>query len=185
MKHPSSRELFAYWDERRGARLAPDRGEIEPGAIRRALGDTFILGATPSGDLAFRLAGTRVCALFGRELRERPFWSLWAPHQLAPVRAAAESVLADTRGLVAAVTGRTEDGTQIELEFLLLPLRHRGSHRLRLIGTIAPLSVPFWIGSYPLGDLVLGSWRQLATQPAPRFVAAPSPRLTVHQGGRR
>ena len=30
MKHPSSREFFAYWDEKRGGARAPDRSEIEP-----------------------------------------------------------------------------------------------------------------------------------------------------------
>src|SRR5687768_16604574 len=42
MKQTSSRELFGYWTARRGTRSAPERGEIEPSAIRRALGDLFI-----------------------------------------------------------------------------------------------------------------------------------------------
>ena len=43
MKQASSRELFGYWTAKRGSRPAPERGEIEPSAIRRALGDVFIL----------------------------------------------------------------------------------------------------------------------------------------------
>jgi PAS domain len=43
MKHAASRELYAYWEERRGRRRAPERTEIEPGAIRGALSDAFIL----------------------------------------------------------------------------------------------------------------------------------------------
>ena len=42
MKHPSNRELFDYWNERRGERLAPERADIEPAAIRHVLGDTFV-----------------------------------------------------------------------------------------------------------------------------------------------
>ena len=34
MKHPSSREFFAYWDEKRCGARAPDRSEFEPGAVR-------------------------------------------------------------------------------------------------------------------------------------------------------
>ena len=34
MKHASIRELFAYWNLRRGARRAPDRGDIDPAVIR-------------------------------------------------------------------------------------------------------------------------------------------------------
>ncbi|MGB9364875.1 MAG: PAS domain-containing protein, partial [Xanthobacteraceae bacterium] len=66
MKQASSRELFGYWAARRGARAAPERGEIEPSAIRRALGDVFILEFDRRSGHPFRLAGTRVCALFGR-----------------------------------------------------------------------------------------------------------------------
>ena len=47
MKHAASRELYAYWEERRGTRPAPERAEIEPGAIRGVLSDAFILGARP------------------------------------------------------------------------------------------------------------------------------------------
>src|SRR6266478_3246009 len=43
MKHPSSREFFAYWDEKRGGARAPDRSEIEPSALRELLGDIFVL----------------------------------------------------------------------------------------------------------------------------------------------
>jgi hypothetical protein len=43
MKHPSSREFFAYWDAKRGDARAPDRSEIEPGAVRELLGDIFVL----------------------------------------------------------------------------------------------------------------------------------------------
>ena len=43
MKHPSSREFFAYWDDKRAGARAPDRSEIEPGAVRELLGDIFVL----------------------------------------------------------------------------------------------------------------------------------------------
>jgi hypothetical protein len=53
MKHPSNRELFDYWNEQRGSRLAPERDEIDPHAIRRVLADMFILSFEP---VAFRFA---------------------------------------------------------------------------------------------------------------------------------
>ena len=78
MKHAASRELYAYWEERRGRRAAPERAEIEPGAIRGALSDAFILSLDAARGHPLRLAGTRVCALFDRELRGEPFLRLWA-----------------------------------------------------------------------------------------------------------
>ena len=79
MKHAASRELYAYWEEKRGTRPAPERAEIEPGAIRGVLSDAFILALDRNSGHPVRLAGTRVCALFGREIKGESFLDLWAP----------------------------------------------------------------------------------------------------------
>ena len=69
MKNASSQELYAYWEKQRGTRSAPARTDIEPGAIRHILSDAFILALDGDAGHPFRLAGTRLCALFGRELK--------------------------------------------------------------------------------------------------------------------
>ena len=79
MKHPSSREFFAYWDAKRGDARAPDRSEIEPGAVRELLGDIFVLSYDAEAGYPFRVAGTRVCALLGGDLKDRSFSALFAP----------------------------------------------------------------------------------------------------------
>ena len=79
MKHPSSREFFAYWDAKRGDARAPDRSEIEPGAVRELLGDIFVLSYDNEAGYPFRVAGTRVCALLGRDLKDASFSALFAP----------------------------------------------------------------------------------------------------------
>src|SRR5258708_32032224 len=79
MKHPSSREFFAYWDTKRGDARAPDRSEIEPGAVRELLGDIFVLSYDHDAGFPFRVAGTRVCALLGRDLKDKSFSALFAP----------------------------------------------------------------------------------------------------------
>jgi len=144
MKHSSSRELFAYWDRQRGNRAAPERVDIEPAAIRRVLGDTFILGADVGIEHRFRLAGTRVCALFGRELKNEPFVTLFEqPHQ-SSVRELVAIVAEETVGVIAGIHGRTTEGFATELELLLLPLCHRGNINQRMVGILAPSEVPFW-----------------------------------------
>jgi hypothetical protein len=107
MKHAASRELYAYWEERRGRRAAPERAEIEPGAIRGALSDAFILSLDAARGHPVRLAGTRVCALFGRELRGEPFLRLWAADSRTII-AGLLAILGDERiGTVAARPGGT------------------------------------------------------------------------------
>jgi hypothetical protein len=193
VKHPSTRSLYAYWNERRGTRAAPERGEIEPGAIRNALGDSFVLSADPSAGHAFRLAGTRVCSLFGREIKGQSFLALWEDSDRAATHDLLAIVANEIAGIVAGVNGVTSEGHSVDLELLLLPLRHRGSSHERQIGVLAPLTVPYWLGATPLIRLGLKSHRHvgpaLESVSATPFVAsAESGRLRhgllVYDGGR-
>src|SRR5215213_2163917 len=102
MKHPSSREFFAYWDKKRGVAPAPDRSEIEPGAVRELLGDIFVLSYDAAARYPFRVAGTRVCALLGCDLKDQSFSALFA----ADGRREIENIIAAvSEDMVAAVAG--------------------------------------------------------------------------------
>jgi hypothetical protein len=193
MKQASSRELFGYWAARRGKRAAPERGEIEPSAIRRALGDVFILEFDRRAGHPVRLAGTRVCALFGRELKNEPFLNLWDEETRAQVAQLAAVVADEVSGAVAGVKGRTDEGWPQDLELVLLPLSQRGDTHARMIGALTPFNAPFWLGVSRLGPLTLGNVRHLdPTQEMPtaaRLVAGtqgPARRavFTVYDGGR-
>jgi hypothetical protein len=188
MKHPASRELFAYWEERRGKRSAPERADIEPGAIRKVLSDAFILALDGGAGHPFRLAGTRVCALFGRELKGNPFIGLWAGAS-QPVVSNLLAILNDERvGTIAGVTAQNAEGEPIDLELLLLPLSASRPSLARTIGILAPLKEPQWLGSSPIGALTLGSRRHIGvsveTRLLPRFMAPRRSHLVVYEGGR-
>jgi hypothetical protein len=193
MKHASSRELFGYWIARRGNRAAPERGEIEPSAIRRALGDVFILEYDRAAGHPFRLAGTRACALFGRELKGEPFLGLWDKEARLQLAQLATVIADEANGLVAAVSGHTPEGWSQHIELLLLPLAHRGNTHSRLIGSIAPIGAPFWLGVSRMGALAIGNVRHLSPAleaPTAARLVAGNPTLarraafTVHEGGR-
>jgi hypothetical protein len=192
MEHPSSRILFGHWNECRGARMLPERGDIEPAAIRAALGDTFILGAEPGEDLRFRIAGTRMCALFRRELKDQVFPALWDPGHQGAMRRLLAVVSEEEIGVVAGARASTAEGLPYDLELLLLPLRHRGRSGRRMLGALAPLGGP---GSFEsrLEAPTLGKLRYLteAIEPAMVSRAATSlgrepPRrdFVVYDGGR-
>jgi len=85
MKHPSSRAFFAYWDNKRGAARAPDRADIDPAAVRGLLGDIFVLSCEPNLGFPFRVAGTRVCALAGCDLKDRSFAALFVDASRAEI----------------------------------------------------------------------------------------------------
>lgn len=202
MKHPTSRQLHAYWDQLRGERAAPERSEIEPGEIRNLLADSFILETDPARRTsAVRLAGTRLCALFGRELRGSTFLDLWGgSHGFGDPWRLVEPVACDTAGVVAGLTGFTARDESLDLELLLLPLRHRGKTQSRILGSLSPHCIPNWLGSRPLQRIEAVSLRVLET-PVPKRAAIrtfvdslPQPandarpvrfgHLLVHEGGR-
>ncbi|AWN43904.1 PAS domain-containing protein [Methylobacterium durans] len=166
MKHPTSRLLHSYWERLRGARAAPERSEIEPGEIRNLLADSLILEIDMAARSAgLRLAGTRVCALFGRELKGEGFAGLWGAEPAADPWRLIEIVAGDTVGVVAGLRGETARGDAIDLELLLLPLRHRGRTQARVLGSLSPIAIPSWLGLHPVESLSATTLRVLTDRP--------------------
>jgi hypothetical protein len=161
MKHSSIRELFDYWNERRGLRPAPERGDIEPGAIRRVLADTFMLAFDTRAGHPFRIAGTRVCATFGRELKGEAFANLWAAESKDLIRDILTIVAQETIGVAMSARGKNLEGATLELEALILPLSHRGRTDARVVGALVPVETPYWLGASTLGPLTLWTHRYL------------------------
>jgi hypothetical protein len=190
LKHPFTRELHAYWTERRGERRAPERADIDPASIRRILGDSLVLSCDVGEIAHFRVAGTRLCALFGRELRGEPFASIWDADSVATIRDIVRIVAEEGIGVVAGASAQCSEDLNTDLEMLLLPLLHGGRIGTRLIGSLAPLTRPFWLGIWPATPLRLGSIKYVAPDADPKSFAglhAQHPagtRLTVIDGGR-
>ena len=187
MKHSSTRQLFDYWIERRGRRSVPERAEIDPGRIRGALADTFILTFEPSTGHPFRLAGTRVCALFGRELKGEAFLDLWSREARRELQNLLLIVASESIGVVASAertaATRLEIAATTKLE-LLLPLGYHGRTDARVLGTLAPTEPATWSTSDWRGGLVLGAYRYLRTEA--HLLQPPArkqPRLVVYEGG--
>lgn len=188
MKHPSARALHAYWDRLRKGRAAPERAEIEPAAIGRLLGDIFLLENSENPRYAVRLAGTRLCALIGHEMRGRGFGAFFAAEDRATLFGLVEAVADGQVPAVASLVGETDDGRNLDLEMLLLPLRHRGRTHARMLGSIVPLDVPYWTGTAPLARLRLKTLRVIhPVAPGTGDFAGQrdtaSPRLRVVKGG--
>jgi hypothetical protein len=157
MKHPSAREFFAYWDGKRGAAKAPDRSDIEPNAVRGLLGDIFILSCEADAGYPFRVAGTRVCALFGRDLKDSSFSALFDRGSRREIEDILTVVAEETLPSIAGLTATTVDGARAHLEFLLLPFNTRAHAPVSMTGLLAP----FESNLGHLGELELTSHRYL------------------------
>jgi len=150
MKQQSIRTLFGYWNKVRAGRLAPHRLEIEPSRIAGALAETFMLERFGATSYSYRLAGTRVCELFGCELRGRNFLEGWSKED----RDVLERDLAAIceAGAIALLTLEGGDGPRhrLELEAILLPLMYAGNKITRILGAISAACAPMWLATQPL-----------------------------------
>ncbi len=161
MKHPSSRKFFAYWDDRRGAARAPDRSEIEPGAVRDLLGDIFVLSYDPAAGYPFRVAGTRICALLGGDQKGSGFSTLFNAGCRREIEDLVGIVAEEMQPAVAGIVATADDGSVTHLELLLLPFNNRAHTPLSLTGLLAPFGGEHRVVS----DFNLTSWRYLGHPP--------------------
>lgn len=164
MKHASTRAVFEYWNRQRAHRPAPQRSDIDPAAIRHALGDSFMLAADFADQPVFRLAGTRVCALFGREMKGESFSALWTEDGRKPIEDLLAIMDVEAAAAVAGLVGRTEDGNATDIEMLLLPLAHTGQARIRALGVLAPTVPPYWLGFTAVETLEIVGLRHIGPE---------------------
>ena len=150
MKQKTLHTLYGYWNEVRAGRLAPQRLEIEPSRIAGILSETFMLERTEAGTFQFRLAGTRLCELFGSELRGKDFLDGWSQDDRAVVARDLATVCEHGAVAVLALEGSCDTRHRVELEAILLPLVHGGQRIGRIIGAMSATSAPHWLGSDPL-----------------------------------
>ncbi len=156
MKHPSNQQFFAYWNKKRGEARAPGRSDIDPEAVRQLLGDIFVLACDEPTRYPFRVAGTRLCALAGRDLKDQSFSELFAPEARREIEDIIAVVTEDMLPAVVGIAAAAARGT-VPLELLLLPFNAHACAPLSLTGLLAP----FDSGHGSLGDFKLTSWRYL------------------------
>lgn len=148
MRLNGTRQLFEYWNELRDQRAAPKRVEIAPAALGRSLTNLFILdaGVMP---VRFRLAGTWLGEVYGREWTGEPFVALFDRDDQALVSRLVEAVVEEAVIVVLDVHAAARPDRTAELELVLLPL---DDNPARLVGALHTDRKEPWHGAYPLGS---------------------------------
>jgi hypothetical protein len=156
MRNQATRAVFDYWINLKGDRAAPLRTEIDPTALRHLLPHLFIAAMDERGVLAFRLAGTRICDLFGYELRSMAFDQVWFEAE-QPLHIA-QNVIRHEHPAMVDLVAMTADARHA-YEMLLLPLRSNdGMESDRLFGALLPRGAPFPAVALPVDGLEMESW---------------------------
>jgi hypothetical protein len=169
MKHPSSRKFFEYWDNKRGDARAPERGDVDPNAVRELLGDIFVLSCDAGAGYRFRVAGTRLCAMLGRDLKDVSFPTLFTGASRREIEEVVATVADEMLPAIAGLTATSPRGALSHFELLLLPFNNRSHTPVSLTGLLAP----FENANSVLGELKLTSFRYIHPPPQsllPRLV---------------
>jgi hypothetical protein len=169
MKLEGSIALFQYWNRLRDGRTAPMRTEIEPADIKAQLADTFILEKDARGEAVFRLAGTRLCAIYGRELKGFAFVSLWKDKDQRMIARLAHGAFNAKSVVVADFHGHSRNGRTNRFELVLLPL-DGGLENPRCLGAVTAAEKPFWLGADPIVDASIDSVRAVDPDREPVFL---------------
>ena len=125
--------------------------------MRELLGDIFVLSYDAAAGYPFRVAGTRICALFGHDVRDNSFSALFTKDSQGEIEEIIAAVTEETLPAIAGITATAQNGAIAHLELLLLPFNTRAHTPISLTGVLAP----FEDNHGALGALELTSWRYL------------------------
>ncbi|OWU84898.1 hypothetical protein ATO6_11335 [Oceanicola sp. 22II-s10i] len=162
-RHPSIREVEAYWQALRAGRLVPRRSEVDPRGIERSLEYAFIAERIAPGLARLRIAGSHLSDLMGMEVRGMPLSAFFTPdartlcgdvlEQVFDGPATAELILSAERGI-----GKPA----IDARMILLPMKSDLGDVSRALGCFSTQGAigrsprRFNITGHSLRDLTVG-----------------------------
>jgi hypothetical protein len=159
MRQKNTKQMLDYWlslfweaGNVRGGGSGltwPSRNDIQPSRCRTILGNMFILERDNS-HVNYRLAGTHLCSLYGRELKQEPFSHVFASEDQRSADSWIYRLGVEDYVVLMCSLGQGENGELINIETLLLPLIHNGKPGERLLGITTPCENPAWLGISPV-----------------------------------
>jgi hypothetical protein len=180
--HATLQTLYGYWNEVRAGRVAPQRLEIEPSHIAGVLSETFMLERAAAYAYRYRLAGTRLCELFGSELRGVDFLDGWSEEDRRVIAGYLTTISDQGAAAVLTFDGFIDTRHRVELQAILLPLLH-GGKIVRIIGAMGTTSAPHWLGAEPLLSRHLKNHQLLWPDGRPHALVAKSGRAVPFRTG--
>lgn len=131
LEDPLHRQIYAYWQQKRGSRRMPSRADIDPTEIPRLLPNLLISEFIPKGDAGrwrYRLAGTAVATAFGRNPTGRYIDELTKGDYRAFIEHIHQMVREEQRALFCASEYMGARDLRMSAKRLLLPLTTDGQH---------------------------------------------------------
>lgn len=141
--HPKIRALYDYWDGRRRGRAMPARADLDPIDIPALLPNVFMVDAPAVGPMTYRVFGTALVVLFGRDLTGLPLGEGARPEHVPEVRARYARIVAERRPFYHRARLFEQGNDFTDVERVILPLSPDGIQVDQLIGmTIRRAATP-------------------------------------------
>lgn len=196
--HPSSRILFRFWEAARGEMSAAKKQDLKLAKISKILANICILERDRTRQsFKWRLAGTRVCKIWGRELTGSNVLSNWPDFEKQTMASGFDMVLAQLQPCVARLKVISEHGNELGIEVLALPIQDTNSGEIQILAGIVSFQNPDWLGTQQLAGFELSAIRKIWTESLPGDILArpipslpgrdsrqPPPFLKIIDGGR-
>ena len=121
--HSGNRMLFRLWETLRGQRSAPARQDLDLKQMRKLLPGLFIAERSPAApDFRWRLAGTAICSLFGRELTGGDLLDGWDEFEANVIRRVLSTVPGAHQPALLRMRFTTDRGQTITAEMAASPI---------------------------------------------------------------
>jgi hypothetical protein len=149
--HPNTQAVLDAWRRLSEGLDSPDSPTTEdyPGLVGRL----FVLNHVGDRDYSFRRVGYALERLFGRQLLEHNFLSIWSEPDRRLVAAALATSTSDRGPTLVRARGETMIGKRVDLEFALAPLFGRAGASARFLGLCQSMTPEDSLNGRPLRRL--------------------------------
>jgi hypothetical protein len=131
--HPRIGAFLEQWTLAKGRHRMPAQNDIPLSGLAPLLPSTLLFEAQ-GGSFIIRMAGTAVCAQFGRELANLPFESLWSSRDSEDAVRLMVGLARDASPTLVGVTVTKRGHGRHAAELLLAPLRNGHGEPQRVLG---------------------------------------------------
>ena len=170
MRQKNTKRMLQYWlnlywqagnePGKASERNWPARNDIQPSECRSILGNMFILQRS-GPNVNYRLAGTHLCNIYGRELKRESFAEAFVGDDQQSAESWVYRMGVDDYIVLICSMGETAYGETVNIETLMLPLLHEGQPGERILGITTPCEEPEWLGTTPIIGQTIRSVRIL------------------------
>ena len=162
--HPTSRKLFRFWEGARGEMAAAKKQQLNLKKVAQILPSLCILERHPlEQSYTWRLAGTAIAKLWGHDVTGKSVFNNWQDFERQTIANGMDMVIATMQPCVVRFKATNNNGSEIGVEFLAVPIQDEKSGAIQILGAVVPFRAPDWLGTSDLVHFEISTIRKIWT----------------------